>query len=189
MHSPENLKPMAMVSMFHSLSVGCWLVSLLLLSTLGCQQGTAAKLLGEWVGRPDTADARDQREAEKYGDKRSGEKLGTSSETITDWQLVDIGVKFHFVSPTQLEMSLADGAEPHSGTWRVLETLPTGCAIEVESATGPGQSAELRRFQLVMDERDGTLTGFLLTETGADRQLGALYFSRPQQAQQSAARR
>ncbi len=174
---------MAMVSMFRSRSVGCWLASLLLLSTLGCQQRMAANLLGEWVGRPDTAEARAEREAEKFGDRRSGDTLGRSSEPITDWEQVDVGVRFHFVSPTQLQMSLANDAEPHSGTWRVLETLPTGCEIEVETATGPEQSVEIRRFRLEMDNHEGSLVGFLLTEAGADRQLGALYFRRPQQAQ------
>ncbi len=171
---------MAPVSMFHSRTVGCWLVLFLLLSTVGCQQRTAAKLLGEWVGRPDTVDARAEREAKKFGDKRSGKQLGASSETVTDWQQVDIGVRFNFVSRTQVEMSLADGTEPLSGAWQVLETSPAGCTIEVESATGPGQSAELRQFQLELDESDGALIGFLLTETGADRQLGALYFRRTQ---------
>jgi hypothetical protein len=109
--------------------------------------------------------------------------LGTSSEPISDWEQVDVGVRFNFVSPTQLEMSLASGAEPHSGTWKVLETLPTGCEIEVETATGPQQSAEIRRFRLEMDNHEGSLVGFLLTEAGADRQLGALYFRRPQQTQ------
>lgn len=171
--------------MVYSQVVGCWLFLLLLLGAVGCQQRTAAKLLGEWVGRPDTAAARAQREAEEYGDTRSADQPGAlqeTSEIVTDWQKVDVGVKFRFVSRTQLEMSLADGTEPRSGTWQVLETSPTGCTIEVESDTGPEQSAELRRFKLKVDERDGTLTGFLLTEMGADRQLGALYFRRPQQA-------
>lgn len=164
-------------------SIGCLFVSFLLLSTAGCQQRTVANLLGEWVGRPDTAAARAEREAKKYGDKHSADQRPASQErpeTVTDWQQVDIGVKFHFVSHTELEMSLADGTEPFSGTWQVLETSPSGCTIEVETATGPEQSAELRQFQLEMDEREGALIGFLLTEVGADRQLGALYFRRPQ---------
>ena len=172
--------------MLHPRSAGCLIVSLLLLSMVGCQQRTAAKLLGEWLGRPDTAAARAEREAKKYGDKRSSDQLRASqerSEIVTDWQQYNIGVKFHFVSRTQLEMSLADGTEPRSGTWQVLETSPSGCTIEVESATGPGQSAELRQFQLEMDEHEGTLIGFLLTEMGADRQLGALYFRRPGSAE------
>ena len=168
--------------MFYSRTVGCWLVSLLLLSQIGCQQRTAASLLGEWVGRPDTTEARTRREAEKYGDNPSPEWQAGTTDTITDWQQVDVAVRFNFVSRSQLEMSLADGSEPHSGTWRVLETSPTGCAIEVDTPTGPEQSAELRRFQLEFDKRDGEVVGFLLSEMGADRQLGALYFRRSEQA-------
>ena len=62
---------------------------------------------------------------------------------------------------------------------RVLETSPIGCTIEVETATGTGLQAELRYFQLETDVREGTLTGFLLAELGADRKLGSLYFRRP----------
>jgi hypothetical protein len=174
---------MAQRSMIHSRAIGCWSILLLLLGALGCQQRTTARLLGEWVGRPDTAAARALRESEKFGDDRPSGTLDTSSETITDWQQVDIGVKVHFVSTTQLEMSLEDGAQPQSGNWHVLEATPVVCTIEVETATGEGESAELRRFQLELDELDGELVGFLLTEVGADRQLGALYFSRPLQAQ------
>lgn len=173
---------LAQISMFLSRSAGCLIVSLLLLCTVGCQQRTAAKLLGEWVGRSDTAAAKAQREAKKYGDKPSADQISAlqeKPETVTDWQQYDIKLKFHFVSRTQLEMSLADGTEPRSGTWQVLETSPSGCTIEVESATGPEQSAELRQFQLEIDEHEGTLVGFLLTELGADSQLGALYFRRP----------
>jgi len=167
--------------MYPSSALKLFFVIPLLLCSIGCQQRKATKLLGEWVGRPDTAQARAKRESLKYGDQTPDER-DAGSESVTDWQQVDVEVKFNFVSRTQLEMSLADGSEPHSGTWRVIETSPTGCAIEVETNTGPDQSAELRRFQLEMDERDGTLTGFLLTETGADRQLGALYFRRLEQA-------
>ena len=94
-----------------------------------------------------------------------------------------MAVKFDFVDHTQLQMSLADGSQPLAGGWKVLETSPAGCIIEVETATGPDESAELRRFQLEMDERNGTLDGFLLTEVGADRGLGALYFRRPDESE------
>lgn len=180
------ISSMKQSSMIRSQFVGQGILSLLLLSTAGCQQKMAADLLGEWEGRPDTAAARAKREAEKYGDKPSDDPNRTSEnarEKVTDWEQYDIAVKFNFVSRTQLEMSLADGTEPRSGTWQILETSPTGCIIEVETATGPEQSPEARHFQLEMDERDSTLFGFLLTEVGADRQLGALYFRRPDSAE------
>ena len=157
------------------------MASLLLVATSGCQQRIVAKLMGTWEGRPDTAEARELREAEKYGDATTGDNPTSPQRrsTPTDWQQYEIVVKFDFVSDTRLEMSLADGTEPRSGTWQILETSPTGATIEVETPTGAEGAGELRRFQLEMDERNGTLIGFLLTEVGADRGLGALYFRRP----------
>ena len=158
------------------------IVCILLLTTTGCQQQIAGKLLGSWVGRPDTSAARAEREAVKYG-KRSAESAdlqhATTTKDPTDWEAYDVEVQFDFVDQKHLEMSLANGAEPMSATWRVLETTPTGCMIEVVTPAEAGEGAPVvRQFELVMDERDGTYVGFLLTESGADRQLGALYFKR-----------
>ncbi|QEG36803.1 hypothetical protein [Bythopirellula goksoeyrii] len=152
-----------------------------LLATTGCQQQVAGKLLGTWVGRPDTASARAEREAEKYGN-RTGSGNSQESDVAkaeTDWEAYDVELRFEFIDHQRLKMSLANGSEPISATWQVLETSPTGCMIEV---TTPSQTEEdttvARQFELEMDERDGQVVGFLLTESGADRQLGAIYFSR-----------
>ncbi|MCG8449209.1 MAG: hypothetical protein MI725_06470 [Pirellulales bacterium] len=156
-----------------------------LIGASGCQQRVAAKLQGEWIGRADTAERRAAREAKKFGDESGLETETTpgGGRPLTDWEQYDMAVKFDFVDHTQLQMSLADGSQPLAGGWKVLETSPAGCIIEVETATGPDESAELRRFQLEMDERNGTLDGFLLTEVGADRGLGALYFRRPDESE------
>ncbi len=159
-------------------------VLLLLISAVGCQQRTASKLLGTWIGQPDTATARAERESKKYGDRPLEDNPASNpQQSETDWQRFDVVVKFNFVSRDSLEMSLGDGSEPRSATWSVLETSLTGCTIEVETSTGADDSAERRRFQLEMDEHNGTCTGFLLSEVGADRQLGALYFRRPENNQ------
>ena len=168
--------------------LGFFSISILLVMGAGCQQHTVGKLLGTWVGQPDTAEARQQREAEKFGatSRPSQEELLSSVEAApTDWEQFDVAVEFQFLSSTELEMSLAEGAEPQKGTWRILETSPTGMTIEVETPTGSEGALELRRFDLYMDERDGTLHGFLLNEVGADRGLGALYFQRPAQAHEA----
>ena len=161
------------------------LLSIALVGSSGCQQRLAAKLRGEWIGQADTAGRRAAREAKIFGDQSSLEAdLSTGDrQSLTDWERYDIAVKFDFVDHTQLEMSLADGSQPLTGAWKVLETSPTGCTIEVETMTGTDESAELRRFQLEMDERNGTLDGFLLTEVGADRGLGSLYFRRPEKSE------
>ncbi|TWU27439.1 hypothetical protein [Bythopirellula polymerisocia] len=163
----------------------CFLKSILLillLSSAGCQQQIAGELLGSWVGRPDTSTGRAEREAEKYGKRSSmsaDSQQKASAKDVTDWETYDVEVRFNFVDHKHLEMSLANGSEAISATWRVIETSPTGCMIEVVTpAEAEEGSPEVRNFELEMDERAGTIVGFLLTESGADRQLGALYFSR-----------
>ena len=161
----------------------------LLLSMAGCQQQTTAALLGEWVGRPNTAVARAEREAEKYGDLPSTPESttpGNSSRDLTDWEKFDVKIGFNFLSGDTLEMSQGEGAQPLRGDWRIVAMSPTGCTIEIETEESPNSGSEAalpmkvrRRFVLELDQRDGACVGFLLTELGVDRQLGSLYFSRP----------
>lgn len=163
---------------------------LLLICVGGCQQRAASKLQGRWEGRPDTAAASAQREAEKFGEVSVGqtgqaEVAATSdAERVTDWEKYPVTILMNFVNGERIEMSLGEGQQPKSGTWKVVSTTPAGCAIEVqtqsEDSEGEGTTVERRRFELLLDERDGTCVGFLLTEAGADRQQGALYFQRPQ---------
>jgi len=147
----------------------------ILITTGGCQPSTSGKLQGRWTGRPDTQAARSLREAKKYGDatdKTSDPKTQPSRQT--DWERYDVAVEFHFISSSQLEMSLADGSQLRKGTWEILKTLPTGCRIEVKI----DEASQLRQFELQMDEKEGRCVGFLLSEVGADPQLGWLYFQR-----------
>lgn len=178
---------------------------LLILSALfcsgGCTQRAASKLLGRWEGRPDSAETRAARDAQKYGDEIAGSSSadvtpadatptaeGTVEDAIaeldqtTDWEEFDVTIVMDFVSSDRVEMTLG-GEQPVVGTWKVLSTTPSGCTIEVatEGAStkdGAKQSVR-RRFELLLDEREGTLVGFQLSEAGADAQLGALYFQRP----------
>ncbi|MCG8451186.1 MAG: hypothetical protein MI725_16580 [Pirellulales bacterium] len=151
----------------------------------GCQQQTTSKLLGQWIGRPDTVEARAAREAEKYGDARTEDQASSlldKEAPKTDWENYDVAVAWTFVSSDRLEMSLANGSQALAGSWKIIGTSPTGCTIEV--ATKKKVSAESsepvrRRFEVELDEREGKCVGFLLYETGADRRLGAFYFRRP----------
>jgi len=171
-------------------ALGCLLVSCLMAG--GCQQRMAGKLEGEWIGRPDTAAARAKRENSKY------EALGLSSTVDvsptnrggrTDWENYDVTVELDFVSRKRLNLSLLGGDQPHVASWKIIETSPTGCRIEVvidatiaETAVEKAvekESIQPRRFSIELDERDGRCVGFLLSEVGADRRLGALYFQRP----------
>lgn len=173
---------------------------LLLITFTGCQQRAASKLQGRWEGRPDSAAARVQRNAEKYGDAVASQ--GPAQEAVaqdaaadgaeqqkitqvTDWEKYKVAIQINFVSSERVEMSL-DGQQPQSGRWKVVTTSPAGCSIEIETAESSAASQEKmtvrRRFELLLDEREGECLGFLLTESGADRQQGALYFRRPNSA-------
>ena len=158
---------------------------LLLATATGCQQRAASILQGRWEGRPDTAEARAQREAEKYGDEPTAEAVAAKTsraKPTSDWENYDVTIQMNFVSSDQVEMSLG-GEQPRSGRWHVVSQAPTSCIIEVvteSEQTADKQSEPVRRrFELLLDERDGACVGFLLTEAGADRQQGAIYFQRP----------
>lgn len=169
---------------------------LLVLSSVGCQQSTTSKLAGRWEGRPDTAVLRAGREAKKYGDKISEPpdetdtaELGEAIQ-VTDWEAYDVVVEFDFVSSEQLKMSF-NGAQSKTGKWKIIATSPTGCTIEVRTELAAETEivadekeeaepqAELRRFDILLDERDEECVGFTLSEVGTDQQLGTLYFQRP----------
>ena len=159
------------------------LVLLVLVGTSGCRKRAVGRLLGQWEGHPDTAAARKEREAKKYGEEVSAELKLSDATRATDWESYDVGVLFDFVDRENIKMSLDDGSEPVSGKWRVLSTSPIGCTIEIktENKNEETPSVVLRHFQIDWDEREGECVGFTLIEEGADRQLGTLYFQRTEQ--------
>ena len=156
--------------------------ALLVCCSAGCQQRMSNKLLGRWEGRPDSAERRAQREAEKYGDDPAQIELrARKSETVqvTDWEDYDVEIVMDFVSSDLIKMTL-DGAQSQAGNWRIVSQSPAGCTIEIQTRRdGENDRVVRRRFDLLLDERDGSCVGFQLTETGADPQVGALYFRRP----------
>lgn len=166
-----------------------YLVISLLVVSVGCQQRMSSKLQGRWEGHPDSAARRAVREAAKYGDEfakpfsvaENGSAAKTSeSAQVTDWQRYEVTIVMDFTINDRLEMSL-NGEQPRSGSWKIVSTSPAGCTIEVLTENDDKEtSLERRRFDLLLDERDGICVGFQLTETGADPQLGALYFRRPE---------
>ena len=155
---------------------------------------TGQQAAGPLEGRPDSAASLASREAEKYGDIQADNahaEKGSATQTeitkpVTDWENYDVTILMNFLSSDRLEMSL-DGEQPRSASWKVVSTSPAGCMIEVqtktEAAKGEAPAAdptiERRQFELLLDEREGACVGFLLTEAGADRLQGALYFQRP----------
>lgn len=156
-------------------------ITLALLSVTGCQQRIANELIGKWEGRPDTATEREKREAEKYEDQQEETaKSDSEGDLPTDWEAYDVAVAIEFVNRTDIKVSLGSEAEPVVGTWSMLQSGPSGCTIEVKTPTGEEGAEELRRYRLELDQRKDQLHGFMLTEVGADRGLGALYFKRPE---------
>ena len=156
----------------------------------GCQQRTVGELLGDWEGRPDTAAARAEREAEKYGKRLQASDDAPAAggeqpaEAATDWEQYDVTLRMKFVNHDQLEISLDGDPNPVEGTWKVISVTPAECTIEVETPGGESLAEDAspevvrRRFQLTLDRRDGECVGFVMREAGADRGLGAIYFRR-----------
>lgn len=169
----------------------CLALVLLLICCAGCQQRASNTLLGRWVGQPDTAEIRAKRESAKYGDEKPAESVletnlagddgSATGARVTDWENYEATIVMEFVSSERLEMTL-NGEQPLEGVWKVIATNPTGCVIEIEtkseSSADSKSSAVRRRFELLFDQREGTTVGFQLSESGADPQLGALYFKR-----------
>jgi hypothetical protein len=162
----------------------CWFG--IVLAATGCQQRNAAKLVGSWVGKPDSAAARAEREAAKYDDLVSvepdeGEEAPKVSQAEhvaerSDWEAYDVEVELEFTDLQHVKLALADGSQPIDGRWVVIETSPTGLTIEIISGEEPPPPTR-RRFLVELDEREGDTFGFLLSEVGTDRQLGSLYFT------------
>jgi hypothetical protein len=116
------------------------------------------------------------------------------SAGATDWEQYDVQIFLEFEHSQQVSMSLANEAEPRSGSWRVVRETPMGLVIEIETSrnepsgsqemSGQGEvSTERRRFelQLTLDDRSEngqSCLGFRLIELGADPRLGAIYFQR-----------
>lgn len=167
---------------------------LLLLSMAGCQQSITDRLMGEWVGTPDTAAAAAERSAKlkakevKNGDTDEaalpvGDEVA-STRGKTDLEGHNVTVELNFMGHRDVHMEIAQGGPPLDGTWRVVQTLPPrGAEIEIRlkqetsDKDSKPKTSEKRRF--VIDfQGDESNAGFTLFEKGADPQFGRLYFER-----------
>jgi len=164
----------------------------------GCAPSVPSELLGAWVGRPDTQQARAASENLRYGPSLRGAATEPSGEApsggvgaddrVTDWERYDATVRLRFLDRQRMTLQL-DDRPPVAARWRLVETGPAGAVLEVDvdpppaspSSAAAGESRPARRqFELAFDRDAGRLVGFALTEAAADRQLGALYFQRDQ---------
>lgn len=159
----------------------------------GCQQSLTDRLMGEWVGTPDTAAAAAERSAQTKANaaEMGGEAAAlpvdenlTKKREKTDLEQHDVTITLDFKNRTDVEMKIAGGGQPLNGRWRLVQALPPrGAEIEISlkhdasEKDGKPQSTEKRRF--VIDfQGDDNDAGFTLSEKGADPQFGRLYFKR-----------
>ena len=170
---------------------------LALLVTPGCQQPVRERIVGQWIGKPDTAAAAAERVAKQQAaaEKKSGDEQdeavpkqdSTAKLGVTDLEGHDVTILLYFNSDKTVKMSLGDESQPREGVWRVVESLPPqGAEIEISLTTKaePGaedekpskqKSVEKRRFIIDFQQQDDS-TGFTLIEKGADPKFGRLYF-------------
>ncbi|MCA9239174.1 MAG: hypothetical protein KDA37_03190 [Planctomycetales bacterium] len=180
----------------------CCLVLPLL--TVGCgPQTPSQRLVGEWVGRPDTFAAQKQRnpiptaagrEAEAKSQANRPAKPTAAEEKLsrlqpsesTDLEAYDFSISLDFLPDGKVEMALT-GQPPLSGQWRVLSTDVGVSRLEIVPAASPDdpagdQPTELEPTRRVFTVRfDKSGDGFTLREEGADIRFGWLYFQRPHQ--------
>lgn len=167
---------------------------LLLLPIAGCQQSITDRLMGEWVGTPDTAAAAAERSAKlKAKEAENGQTEAaalpvdeevTTTRGKTDLEEHEVTIELDFTGSRDVHMEIAQGGAPLEGSWRVVQVLPPrGAEIEISLKHPNGKSAgkapttEKRRF--VIDfQGDDSDAGFTLFEKGADPQFGRLYFER-----------
>lgn len=154
------------------------------LGLAGCQATPQGELLGTWVGRPDTDAARAAREAERFGNAPTEATLteGEPADRVTQWQRFDVALRLEFLNRAEARLQL-DDRPPQEALWRLSAVGPASAVLELDvpsaaAADDVAPRVVRRRFDLLFDRTAGRLTGFTLTEVGADRNLGALYFQR-----------
>lgn len=185
---PARLLPVGATLIRCKLLFGTAVASSLLL--VGCQQSATSRLVGEWVGRPDTAAAAAARGDKLKAKQRSGTTAAVEAPSDeeaaaelgkTDLEQHDVIICMTLGSNKRVSMSLGDHSQPLEGVWRVVTTLPPdGAEIEIsltQSSEEMSERAEKRRFIIDFQENDNA-PGFTLVEKGADPQFGRLYFVR-----------
>lgn len=176
-----------------------------LLLAAGCSPQTPSqRLVGEWVGRPDTFAAQKQRNPIPTAPGREAtakaqaptkptgaqDKLSRMqpSET-TDLEAYDFAITLDFREDAQVVMTL-NGQQPLTGRWEVLSTDVGVSRLEIVPTVEPEAAANgsaeqkpaadeqpTKRIFTIRFNKAGD--GFTLREEGADIRFGWLYFQRP----------
>lgn len=171
------------------------IVALVLLAIAGCgRESLEQKLVGQWIGSPDTAAAREKRnpsaltratlanaaapEAEAAEEAEADDSEATSKQPAnarpTDIEAFAFEVTLNFARGGKVEMWLDNEREKLAGKWLVISEASDRAVIEIINEANNGKP-EQRRFELFTEEDD---KGFTLREEGADPQFGWLYFRR-----------
>ncbi len=159
------------------------LLVLLLGLLSGCQPSDSSRLVGDWVGHPDSAASAAERSANR-GDQAAGaapqpDATARNSLGATLLEGVEVRVRLTFQREGDVTMELEGEETTLAGVWRVVADLPpNGVEIEISLLKeGEERGTQKRRF-LVDFQPDGDTPGFTLREKGADPQFGRLYFTK-----------
>lgn len=169
------------------------LAALVLAVVAGCDGALTPtqRLVGEWVGRPETADERLAREWPGGGAWGGENARGAEGPTAADESpptdleaLGELRVTMRLKPLGKAELSL-DGGRTRRGVWSVQPG--EGRRLLVEIAVGPegadgldnASQRERRRFEIEMVRRvDGEPERFVLRESEADLRFGRMIFER-----------
>ncbi len=161
----------------------------LVVATSGCGRVTTTqRLAGKWIGRPETAAQRAERQSPKplltpseelARKEMVGEPIDdANAPEPSDLEAFDVQISLTLHLDGAAEMGYAD-AQPIAGTWRVLSNEAGEIALQI-TALRPTPGADLpqreqRRFLAELIEDDRAL---VMHEEGADPQFGSLRFER-----------
>lgn len=170
------------------------IVICLLVVVAGCnRQSTAQRLVGRWVGKPETAQQRQDRSlvANNSPAKTTDDDAAKDSPTEkttpsnngppTELETVDVQVTLDFSVDGTIEMWLGEKQETLAGDWRVISTEVNLVQLQITAKRETQEDAvsktEKRRFDLQWQELKAG-DAFTLREQAADPQFGTLYFVR-----------
>ena len=162
-------------------------IPLLLVTLLvGCDGALTPtqRLVGTWVGRPETAAERVEREwpgGGAWGGEKDGDSPKPNAEELpppTDLEAyAELRVSMELAPLGRASLSL-DGGRPLEGRWSITPGEGRRLQLEIEVDRAQG-AAERRRFEIEMVRAgDDQPERFVLREAESDLRFGRLIFER-----------
>ncbi len=148
----------------------------------GCFEPKSQRLLGRWIGRPDSsevdipvpADAGPQDDNLPAATRPPG-----AVSQKTDFELFDFSIELDFLDRRRIRVTMGGNKESVEGTWRTVEAAGDRITIQIAAdptASSSAGSTTLRQY--VVRFKSGSPDEFTLQEDGADPLLGRLHFMR-----------